>query len=173
MNYGKAVTQAWDRGRPRLTHRAAWLEREGELLLIEGALIRLEAEHLSKDREASAVWLWSSKIGATDADVDRAWQAFLHRFDLDDTFRLFKQTLGWPKSRLREPEAADRWTWLIIAARTQLRLARPLAGTYGTRGRNRLHRAGSLRLGSVGRCETAAAAIRALRSGWRGCRRVW
>ncbi|MFJ8473799.1 hypothetical protein ACIRD5_17905, partial [Kitasatospora sp. NPDC094011] len=43
------------------------------------------------------------------------------------TFRLFKQTLGWTKPRLRSPEAADRWTWLVIAAHTQLRLARPLA----------------------------------------------
>ncbi len=94
--------------------------------MIEGTLIRLEVEHLSKDREAPAVWLWSSKTGATDTDVDRAWQAFLRRFDLEHTFRLFKQTLGWTKPRLREPEAADRWTWLIIAAYTQLRLARPL-----------------------------------------------
>ncbi|MFD3940542.1 hypothetical protein ACFWSF_37845, partial [Streptomyces sp. NPDC058611] len=29
--------------------------------------------------------------------------------------------------KLREPAAADRWTWLVIAAHTQLRLARPLA----------------------------------------------
>ena len=29
------------------------------------------------------------------ADVDRCWQAFLRRFDLEHTFRLFKQTLGW------------------------------------------------------------------------------
>jgi hypothetical protein len=28
---------------------------------------------------------------------------------------------------MRTPEAADRWTWLIIAVHTQLRLARPLA----------------------------------------------
>lgn len=89
-------------------------------------MVRLEVEYLSKGRAAPAVWLWSSKTGATDADVDRAWQAFLRRFDLEHTFRLFKQTLGWTKPRLREPEAADRWTWLIIAAYTQLRLARPL-----------------------------------------------
>jgi hypothetical protein len=126
-NYGKAVMQAWDRVHPRLTHRAAWLDHEGELPLIEGTLIRLEVEHLSKDREAPAVWLWSSRTGSSDADVDRAWQAFLRRFDLEHTFRLFKQTLGWTRPRLREPEAADRWTWLIIAAYTQLRLARPLA----------------------------------------------
>ena len=40
---------------------------------------------------------------------------------------MFKQTLGWTIPKLRTPEAADRWTWLIIAACTQLRLARPLA----------------------------------------------
>jgi hypothetical protein len=37
------------------------------------------------------------------------------------------QTLGWTKPRLRSSEAADRWTWLVIAAYAQLRLARPLA----------------------------------------------
>jgi hypothetical protein len=41
--------------------------------------------------------------------------------------RLFKQTLGWTKPRLRSSEATDRWTWLVIAAYAQLRLARPLA----------------------------------------------
>ncbi len=64
--------------------------------------------------------------GATAADVDRAWQAFLRRFDLEHTFRFFKQTLGWTTPKLRDPAAADRWTWLVIAAHTQLRLARDL-----------------------------------------------
>lgn len=40
---------------------------------------------------------------------------------------MIKQTMGWTRPKVREPEAADRWTWLIIAAHTQLRLARPLA----------------------------------------------
>ncbi|MFF3341320.1 hypothetical protein [Streptomyces flavidovirens] len=68
-------------------------------------MIRLEVEHPSKDRAAPAVWLWSSKTAADDADVDRAWQAFLRRFDLEHTFRLFKQTLGWTRPQLREPES--------------------------------------------------------------------
>lgn len=55
------------------------------------------------------------------------WQAFLRRFDIEHTFRLFKQTLGWTCPKIRTPEAADRWTWLILAVFTQLRLARPLA----------------------------------------------
>ncbi len=59
--------------------------------------------------------------------MDRAWQAFLRRFDLEHTFRLFKQVLGWTAPKVRDPAAADRWTWLIIACHAQLRLARPLA----------------------------------------------
>src|SRR5689334_11698062 len=46
---------------------------------------------------------------------------------LEHTFRLFKQVLGWTAPKIRDPAAADRWTWLIIAAHTRLRLARPLA----------------------------------------------
>ncbi|MEV0668486.1 NF041680 family putative transposase [Spirillospora sp. NPDC050365] len=126
-NYGKAQTQAWDRVHPRLTHRSSWLDHDGELPLVEGTLIRLKVEHLSKDRDAPPVWLWSSKIGATADDVDRFWQAFLRRFDLEHTFRFAKQTLGWTTPRLRAPQAADRWTWILIVAHTQLRLARLLA----------------------------------------------
>jgi hypothetical protein len=48
------------------------------------------------------------------------------RLSWNPTFRLLKQTLGWTRPKLRTPAAADRWTWLIIAAHTQLRLARPL-----------------------------------------------
>jgi hypothetical protein len=59
--------------------------------------------------------------------VDLCWQAFLRRFDLEHTFRFFKQVLGWTAPKLRDPQAADRWTWLITAAYAQLRLARPLA----------------------------------------------
>lgn len=35
--------------------------------------------------------------------------------------------LGWTVPKVRDPHTADLWTWLIIAAHTQLRLARPLA----------------------------------------------
>ncbi|MFB7216342.1 hypothetical protein ACFCYV_42780, partial [Streptomyces sp. NPDC056255] len=78
-------------------------------------------------QDAPPVWLWSSKTGATSDDVDRFWQAFLRRFDLEHTFRFAKQTLGWTTPKIRTPEAADRWTWILIVAHTQLRLARPLA----------------------------------------------
>ena len=125
--YGTAVATSWDRVHPRLTHRGCWIDHEGELPVIEGTLVRLQVEHLPGDRDPNPVWLWSSAPAASTADVDRWWQAFLRRFDLEHTFRLFKQTLGWTAPKIRTPEAADRWTWLILAAHTQLRLARPLA----------------------------------------------
>ena len=31
----------------------------------------------------------------TSEDIDLCWQALLRRFNLEHTFRLFKQTLGW------------------------------------------------------------------------------
>ena len=73
------------------------------------------------------MWLWFSRACATPADVDRCWQSFLRRFDLKHTFRLLKQVLGWTAPKLRDPAAADRWTWLIIAAYAQFRPARTLA----------------------------------------------
>jgi hypothetical protein len=126
-HYGTAVATAWDRLHPRLTHRAAWLDHEGALPIINGTLIRLQVERLPGDRDPKPVWLWSSRTNASADDINRLWQAFLRRFDLEHTFRLFKQTLGWTTPKLRTPQAADRWTWLVIACHTQLRLARPLA----------------------------------------------
>src|SRR5215208_6768122 len=35
-----------------------------------------------------------------------------------------KLWLGWTTPRVRHPEQADRWTWLVVSAFTQLRLAR-------------------------------------------------
>jgi hypothetical protein len=125
--YGTALARAWDRLHPRLTHRSAWLDHDGDLPVIEGTLIRLQVDHLPGDRDPKPVWLWSSRTGATPGEVDRLWQAFLRRFDLEHTFRLFKQVLGWTVPKIRDPHAADRWTWLVIACHAQLRLARALA----------------------------------------------
>ncbi|MGI5135143.1 NF041680 family putative transposase [Streptomyces sp. CA-106110] len=125
--YGKAEAMAWDRMHPRLTHRGPWLDHEGELPVLHGTLIRLRVEYLPGDRDPKPVWLWSSVTGASAGLVDVFWQAFLRRFDLEHTFRMIKQTLGWTRPKVREPDTADRWTWLVIIAHTQLRLARPLA----------------------------------------------
>ncbi|HYZ38451.1 MAG TPA: hypothetical protein VE673_17335 [Pseudonocardiaceae bacterium] len=127
VRYGGAEASSWDRRHPRLTHRGAWADHSGRLPIIEGTLIRLAVDHLPGQREAKPVWLWAQATGADAALVICCWQAYLRRFDAEDTIRFEKQALGWTVPKLRLPAAADRWTWLVIAAHTQLRLARPLA----------------------------------------------
>jgi hypothetical protein len=124
--YGTAFTDAWDRCHQRLTRRGGWEQHPGDLPVVEGTVIRLVVDRLPGDRSPKPLWLWTSATGLTPAAVDRLWRAYLRRFDIEHTFRLCKQTLGWTKPRVRDPQAADRWTWLIIAAHTQLRLARDL-----------------------------------------------
>jgi hypothetical protein len=125
--YGTARAMAWDRVRPRLTTRSVWIDHTGDLPIIEGALIRLQVDRLPGGNDPLPVWLWSSATGLTGEGVDVHWQASLRRFDLEYAFRLMKQTLGWTRPKLRTPQAGDRWTWLVIAAHTQLRLTREAA----------------------------------------------
>ncbi|ABW13795.1 conserved hypothetical protein [Parafrankia sp. EAN1pec] len=81
--YGTATATSWDRLHPRLTHRTCWIDHHGDLPIIEGTLIRLQVDHLPGDRDPKPVWLWTSATNATAADIDRAWQSFLRRFDLE------------------------------------------------------------------------------------------
>jgi hypothetical protein len=125
--YGAATARAWHALHPRLTHRTAWTSHTGTLPIIEGTVVLLTVDRLPSGATAKPVWLWWSQPTASSREVDLLWQAFLRRFDIEHTFRMLKQTLGWTSPKLRDPDAADRWTWLVLAAYTQLRLARTAA----------------------------------------------
>ena len=75
-----------------------------------------------KTREPKALWLWWSGEGKPDLDLP--WRAYCRRFTLEHAFRFLKERLGWTSPRVRHPQQADLWTWLVLAAYTQLRLAR-------------------------------------------------
>ena len=97
--YGTAVTAAWDRVHPRLTHRSAWLDHDGPLLVIEGTLIRLRVDHLP-------VTGIPSPCGCgfrPPAPPQMTWTDCGRRScaaSTWSTFRLFKQVLGWtPQDR--------------------------------------------------------------------------
>jgi hypothetical protein len=82
--YGTARAMAWGRLHQRLASRAGWEDHDGELPVIEGTLIRLQVDHLPGDRSPERLWLWTT-AAATSADaVNRTWQAFLRRFDLEN-----------------------------------------------------------------------------------------
>jgi hypothetical protein len=90
---------------------------------VRGTLVLVEVERLPRQtRIPKRLWLWWRGPGAPDPAV--LWRAYVHRFDLEHTYRFCKQVLNWTTPRVRQPEQADRWTWLVVLAYTQLRLAR-------------------------------------------------
>jgi hypothetical protein len=123
--YGDVRVQAWAGLHPKLHGRGRWKGHDVPPI-VRGTVIRVEVEHLPKPtaRTKKTLWLWWSGPGPVNLDL--CWRAYLRRFDIEHTFRFAKGTLGWTTPALRTPEQADRWTWLIAAAYTQLRLARNL-----------------------------------------------
>jgi hypothetical protein len=124
QRYGTVEVQAWAGLHPALHNRGRW--KGARAPIVEGTVIRVEVEHLPRPtaRAKKTLWLWWSGPGTPDLDV--CWRAYVHRFDVEHTLRFAKHTLGWTTPRVRLPEQADRWTWLVVAAYTQLRLARGL-----------------------------------------------
>ena len=59
-------------------------------------------------RISKQLWLWWR--GPTAPDLATLWRAYVHRFDLEHTYRVCKQTHTWTTPRIRHPEQADRWT---------------------------------------------------------------
>jgi hypothetical protein len=90
-----------------------------------GTVLLVEVSRLPGHRRTpQALWLWWS--GAGTLDLSLIWRAYVRRFDQEHTFRFLKGVLNWTVPRFRHPLQADRWSWLVLAAYTYLRLARPL-----------------------------------------------
>jgi hypothetical protein len=91
-------------------------------------VMRVQVERLpNKKLPPRPLWLaWIG--GPLPADLTVVWHWYLRRFTVEHAFRFLKQTLGWTTVRPRNPQAADRWTWLIAGACWQLWLARSLVG---------------------------------------------
>ncbi len=127
--YGTVSAAAWHGLHPL---QRTFRDDDGAMSIIPGTLLRVQVERLPGriDREARALWLWWDAPEGAALDLDVAWRAYVRRFDIEHTYRFVKQTLGWTTPKIRTPEQADRWTWLVIAACTQLRLARLLVAEH-------------------------------------------
>jgi DDE superfamily endonuclease len=127
--YGTISVAAWHGLHPM---QRTYRDDDGAMTIVPGTLLRVQVERLPGriEREAKALWLWWDAPEGTVLDLDVAWRAYVRRFDLEHTYRFAKQALGWTTPKIRTPEQADRWTWLVIAAYTQLRLARTLVDEH-------------------------------------------
>jgi hypothetical protein len=121
--YGTVTVTAWHNMHPRLSARGHWAHHDTPPI-VTGTIIRVEVEHLPKPTARAKKTLWLHWSGPHTPDLDVCWRAYLRRFDIEHTFRFAKNTLGWTAPSLCTPEQAERWTWLTVAALTQLRLAR-------------------------------------------------
>jgi DDE superfamily endonuclease len=124
--YGSVRVRAWSKLHPKV-HNHERKGSRGLLPITVGTLILVEVERLPRGerrREPRMLWLWWSGPEGMDPDLELLWRSYVRRFDLEHTIRFLKQGMGWTTPRVRHPEQADRWTWLIVAAFTQLRLAR-------------------------------------------------
>lgn len=88
-------------------------DHRGPRLHAEGSVLRVELERLpGRQRKSVILWLWwQGPLGQeapTLADLERCWKAYAWRYDLEQTFRFLKQTLGWVMPHVRLPEQADR-----------------------------------------------------------------
>jgi hypothetical protein len=120
--YGRVQVRAWARvhAKPH-NHPAKGSYRPKAI--VRGTLVLVEVERLPRQtRLPKRLWLWWRGPGQPDLAV--LWRAYVHRFDPEHTYRFCKQTLNWTTPRVRTPQQADRWSWLVVLAYTQLRLAR-------------------------------------------------
>ena len=122
--YGKVRVRAWSGLHPK-TRRAK--ERYGATTaaVVEGTVVLVEVGRLPRGerrRKPKALWLWWH--GEGEPDLDLLWRSYCRRFDVEHFVKFLKSALGWTTPRVRHPEQADRWTWLVLAAYAQLSLAK-------------------------------------------------
>jgi hypothetical protein len=154
--YGHVTVKAWSGLHPKLICRGRFAGF-AKPPVIKCHLIRVTVTRLPNGRKAPGpLWLWWAGPGMPDLDL--IWRACLHRFDIEHTYRFAKHALGWDKAALRHPEQVSRWTWLIICAITQLRLARPIAEDHRQRWERR-RKPGKLSPGRVRRDFSRLAAL--------------
>lgn len=126
-DYGAVRVRAWPGLHPK-TRRAAERYGSDSAAVVRGTVVLVEVERLpsgERRRRPKALWLWWH--GRGEPDLDLIWRSYCRRFSIEHAIRPLKQVMGWTTPKVRHPEQADRWTWLVLAAYAQLLLARGMA----------------------------------------------
>jgi len=123
-DYGSVRVRAWSGLHPK-TRKAKERYGSESAVVVKSTVVLAEVQRLPRGerrRKPKALWLWWH--GEGEPDLDLLWKSYCRRFDIEHFVKFLKGTLGWTTPRVRHPEQADRWTWLVLSAYTQLRLAR-------------------------------------------------
>src|SRR6516225_3599081 len=102
--YGHVSVMSWDGLHPKLFCRGRFAGFS-KPPVIRCHLVRVTVTRLPNGRAVPGpLWLWWAGPGIPDLDL--IWRAYLHRFDIEHTYRFAKHQLGWDKAALRHPEQA-------------------------------------------------------------------
>jgi hypothetical protein len=122
VQYGTVQVQSWANLHAKTQSHPGHGSRRPRPI-VTGTIVRVEVTRLpGRTQKPQILWLWWS--GPGHPNLGKIWRAYVRRFDLEHPLRFCKQTLNWVTPRPRSPEQADRWTWIVVAAYTQIRLAR-------------------------------------------------
>ena len=125
--YGKVRVRAWHGLHQALDRSGRWRDypRDEQLPVVKGTVIQVTVERLPDGRKPPRdLWLWHCGPAEAGAGlVDLLWKAYLRRSGQEHFHRFCKVYLGLDAARLTSAEATGRWTALVLAAYTQLRLA--------------------------------------------------
>jgi hypothetical protein len=116
-------TQVWHHIHPVTTHGSDLQDWSG---IVEGTLIHQHTTRPGREPQDRFLW-WSGPDDSFDITVIA--EAYDDRFTIEHLFRYAKHDLGWTNYHPLSAAQADRWTWIIALAITQLHLARPLITT--------------------------------------------
>ncbi len=126
--YGTVRAGAWHDVHPQVHGDRGWFAGREHLPVLRGTLIHVTVERLPDGRDPHrAMWLWHA--GPGPLSLDELWRAYLARFDIEHVFKFMKRALGLTAAKVRAPEQAGTWIRIVMAAWTQLLLARPLAAS--------------------------------------------
>ena len=122
--YGAVRVRAWSGLHPK-TRRSEERYGSKSACVVKGTVVLVQVGRLpqgERREKPKDLWLWW--YGGGEPDLDLLWQSYCRRFDIEHFVKLAKSRLGWTAPQVRHPEQADRWTWLVLAAYAQPRLAR-------------------------------------------------
>jgi hypothetical protein len=97
---------------------------------VELTVLRVTVARLPRrDTPPTPLWLvWHGSPRPRELRTLLRW--YQRRFAVEHLFRFLKHDRGWTTVRLRAPQSADRWSWLLAAGLWQLWLARPAVAAW-------------------------------------------
>jgi hypothetical protein len=125
--YGTVTVQAWTGLHPK-QQRHPGHGTGGPRPIVRGSILRVQVERVpAKTRPPKVLWLWWAGPAGLPLDLDLAWRPM----SAGSTWSTPSGSASRPSAGRRQgralPAQADRWTWLVLAAYAQLRLARQIA----------------------------------------------